>query len=222
MSRRLVPLLLLLPLAAGCGVDDYSDKMVKSQQKLDRWEAELRLLDAPLSIPSRMTKDNKPVSFLGVFIRPPRGISSGPDNFKEPREGMMFRFPVKGGAAPFTLVEATQGDGSATFAAEVMNCYKPDGKPVQRTRPVRGFFGQTTTFLTYEFEDGADFYSVNIAKIGANDQFAVVYKLAKAQKAQALRTIDLSLETFAVGVDALKARTFTDQGALTVPKHEPK
>jgi hypothetical protein len=46
-----------------------------------------------------------------------------------------------------------------------------------------------------------------------------VYIAPLAQKAAATRVIDLSLETFATGGDAVRARDFTMRGPLEVPGH---
>ncbi|MFO0841597.1 MAG: hypothetical protein U0797_04235 [Gemmataceae bacterium] len=221
MSRRLlvVPLGLVL-CAVGCGVQDYEAQMNKSQARVERWEAEAKALDAPLVIPSRLGANNKPISFVTVFVRPPRGIPSSPLNAKEPRERLMFTFQPKGksAAGAFHSVEVAVGDKAKEFPTEVLSCYRPSNTPANRKRVVNPPGRAPVTFNTYEFDDGALFYSVNLWK-GDRDQVAVVYAATLAQKAAASRTIDLSLETFATGADALKVREFTLKGPLEVPGH---
>ncbi|MEM2119790.1 MAG: ABC transporter permease, partial [Archaeoglobaceae archaeon] len=76
----------------GCGLKEYEEKMVRAQARLERWEKEFQYLDGPLGIPVRMGKDEKAVSLLPIFLRPPRGINISPENFREPRFGLMFTF----------------------------------------------------------------------------------------------------------------------------------
>ncbi len=208
----------LFVILAGCGLKEYEEKMVRAQARLERWEKEFQYLDAPLGIPVRMGKDEKAVSLLPIFLRPPRGINISPENFREPRFGLMFTFKSKGNSGPFKNVEVAQGDAAPEFPAEVMRCFTATSTPQKRSRDIRGFLGQQTRFITQEFEDGEDFYSVNFAKIG-NDQVAISYRVIAGQKASALRVIDLSLETFAAGPEVTRAREFFDKGALTVPGH---
>jgi hypothetical protein len=220
--RRFVACCLLL-CALGCGVQEYEARMVRSQAAVDRWETEAKSLDAPLVIPSRLGANKKPISLLTVFVRPPKGIPSSAINAKDPRERLMFTFQPKGKnlSGVFHSVEVATTDRNKEFPSEVLSCYRPSNTPASRNREIRPPFppGRAPlTFSTYEFDDGKFFHSVNLWK-GDRDQVAVVYIAPLAQKAAATRIIDLSLETFATGGDAIRGRDFTMRGPLEVPGH---
>lgn len=217
--RRFVACCLLL-CAMGCGVQDYEANMAKAQARVERWETEAKSLDGPLVIPSRLGANKKPISLLSVFVRPPKGIPTSPRNAKDPRERLMFTFQPKGKSVSgaFHSVEVAVSDRNKEFPSEVLSCYRPSNTPTSRNREIRPPGRAPLTFSTYEFDDGQFFHSVNLWK-GDRDQVAIVYIAPLAQKAAATRVIDLSLETFATGGDAIRGRDFTMRGPLEVPGH---
>src|SRR5688572_20343701 len=71
--------LLLAALAcAGCGLGEYEAHMLAEQQRLERFDRDNRLLGDPVSAPAAWARATP--SMPELFLRPPRGVSSGPDD----------------------------------------------------------------------------------------------------------------------------------------------
>jgi hypothetical protein len=235
MSRaaRTATCCLALLVAAGCGVEAYEKRMEEAQKRLERFENESRVLDAPLSIPAPPRDKDKdkdkdkeakgaivplaaPVAM--IFLRPPKGINSTADNAEQPRARLLYSFKPRGAtsAGPFTMVEVATGELSREFRDEVMRSFQASNTPTTKQRQVRPPGREPVTFTTTEFEDGQHFYSVNVWR-GPQEQVIVAYWVLLAQKAAASRIIETSLETFAAGKDYNRQRELSMRSPLEVP-----
>src|SRR5262245_39358385 len=130
MSRATRFLLLLPALLAGaCGVNEYENKMLESQRRLERWENESRYLDSPLTIVNRTDADGKILPGPIVHLRPPRGINASPDNGQKPRADLLFSYKPRGGAStPFTMVEVATAEQAKEFPDDVLRSFGPSGE----------------------------------------------------------------------------------------------
>jgi hypothetical protein len=187
-------------LVCGCGVAEYEKKMDAAQKRLQRFEEESRLLDDPVTAPTFTDKSGKEVPGPSLFFRPPKGIGGQPA--KELRVRLFHTYqprssgPVAGG---FAYVELAFGDGRPEFYDEVLRSYTAAGERTTRTR-VKGF--QTT-----EFSDGQYFYSVNRWQ-GSDKPVVITYWIVPNSRTSTTdRTIDLSLESFAINGDVSRQRS---------------
>src|SRR5262249_7845692 len=146
------------------------------------FEEESKLLDGPLTIPAPAPKEKGAPAPPQLFLRPPKGIAAACSNEKEPRNRILYTFPPRGvgSAGPFVNVEVAVGDKSKEFWEEVVRSYGPSGHLKQTQRPGR----QGVTFQSTEFEEGQNFYSVNLWR-GPDHQVAIVYTIHRGQRDRA-------------------------------------
>ena len=69
----------------GCGISAYEDRMQQAKKTLDRLDEESRYLDNPARGPEKPNKEGRRYGIANVFLRLPRGFSSGPANDDSPR-----------------------------------------------------------------------------------------------------------------------------------------
>ncbi|MFO0880589.1 MAG: hypothetical protein U0840_24850 [Gemmataceae bacterium] len=201
----------LLVFLGGCGLSDYENRMMQAQLRHDRFEQEAKYLAGSVLLTAVEGKDGTRTNPPLLYFRPPRGISNSPENPTEPRAGLLYTFrPITAGAAgPFNAVEIAWAlDNSNEFAEKVLRCFSATSAPAQRLRPIAVPGRDKVTFETTEFEDGQHFYSINRWK-GDQEQIIIAYWVILAQKAQASKVIDISLESFAVMKDGAKLQALT-------------
>ncbi len=84
--RRLL-LMAGLAFVSGCGLSQYQAKYEKQQERMNYFDQENLFLGAPLKLPD-LKESNSP--YPNVFLRPPLGISTTPE---EKPEGILYRYP---------------------------------------------------------------------------------------------------------------------------------
>lgn len=210
----------LLLLVMGCGVTEYENRMVRAQYRWQRYEEENRYLDDPLILPSREDKaGGKLILPPSIFLRPPKGISSQPENPNDPRARLLYSYrPKQAKTDTFLLVELAVSEGNERFRDEVLGSFGAAGNRTSKQRKVNPPGREPLTFDTIEFEDGQTFYSVNFYRVKPQDA-VVVYWVKQTQKAQSQRILELSLGTFALGLEADRRRQYGGRSPLDVPGH---
>jgi hypothetical protein len=80
-------------LICGCGLSDYQEKMAAKQKVVDYWGEENQHLEGtPLKLPEKKPddKDKEALAPDELFLRPPQGISSTPDD--KALGGFLYRY----------------------------------------------------------------------------------------------------------------------------------
>src|SRR4051794_26693222 len=189
--------------AAGCGIDDYDQKLKSEQGRVERLDKEFKELDAPLTLPPPREGASNEVQ---VFLRPPHGIPSQPSKDKDAyvRSGAFYWFknptakdPVK--AVALAVAEKTKEpldpnallkdleSGQVEWKDETI---EPPGRaPFKLKKAI--FLNNFGKFIVYVFD-------VEKTLVG------VCYQVSGEQKDQAAVTAQItpSIRTLAVGTDA--------------------
>jgi hypothetical protein len=206
-ARRLALGLLLLAVPA-CGLSDYERLMRESQEREKFFQDEQKYLGKPVEMPTHQVqtdkdKEAREEAVANVFFRPPKGIEAKPK--PEPRNGRMWQYPADSRGSDFSYVEMAFAADDKDFADEVMKCYQASEQPTRSTHQFTPS-GQDTPLLfdSWEFSNGQAGYSVNILR--SNRPIAVVYIYNKARRDNALKAIEVSLQSLAVDQQVILAR----------------
>ncbi len=201
---------LALPALAGCGISDYEKRMQEAEVRMDRFDAENKVLGDPLVLPPRKEKENQGPPF-DAFLRPPVGVA-GKENTR-PGE-LAYHYPASGD--PFTDLYLTFGnadDGRDKLERQLEAVF---GAPAQNWQPVEitHLFGRPATTLT-DFAEFADARApanapancvAYVHQEAGQPAAAVVFRVLQAKRAAAGDAIKMSMQTYAERGDASKAR----------------
>jgi hypothetical protein len=204
----------------GCGLSTYEGRMEDTQNRIKRFEEESKYLDGPLQVPTPAPAKEGDPSLPRVFYRPPKGFATSTTNEKEPRARLLYSFAPRAvnSAAPFTLLEVAVAGGGKEFEVEVLRAYTPSSNLSQRERQFRPPGRDPITYKSIDFDEGLHFVSVNLWR-GDNHQVAIVFVLPKTAKDSAVKAMDMSLESFAVGRDIARQQENLSSPLQRVPKH---
>jgi hypothetical protein len=197
---------ILLPffglLLAGCGVAEYEARMKEAQERVKRYEEESKLLAAPVKPPAAKNESGQLEAVASFTLRLPNTVSTQPS--PEARGGLYYDYmpatipPMT--AYPWVSLAFAKAD-DAKFPEAVMKWFTATG-PVNvtpHTTRLKVPFSRTT------FENDTHWHSINLYK-GSNQQVAIIYVVPKAQRQQAARAIDLSLDSFGIESSLAAAR----------------
>jgi hypothetical protein len=195
IGTRMAGLVALL--AAGCGLNEYETLMRKTQDRVQRFDEENRLLGEPLVAPTvtdPKTKAN--VAVAEVFLRPPRGIA---DKVGQARLNDLYRYPATQVGGTFTALEVAFGKGEDDLAAKYKDWFPGVDAPALQKRDVAGRPFQVAEF-DYNATDSAAVYITPAQK--GRTQVALVYWLDRSKKAGAVATLNFSLSSLGVDTEA--------------------
>jgi hypothetical protein len=199
--RNLGAGLLLLSLSA-CGLSDYENLMRQTQEREARFREEQKNLAEPVKVPKRKDKEDREVAVADLFFRPPKGIQSVGQPV--PGSSILWAFPRRA-TSDFDHIELAVAEESKDFANEVLRNYQVSGTFQQRVRQLQPLGRDPLVFDTWEFDGSQYGYSVNILR-GSQPPTAVIFVYAPRRHNDLSKTIDLSLESLALGRQASKAR----------------
>jgi hypothetical protein len=193
-------------LLAGCGLADYEAKMAESQNRLQRFQEENKVLDEPLKMPNRL-KDGEVVSAGNVFLRPPKGIKEVAE--ATPREEVFFTYLPRAGTAagPFSRIEIAFGpeQQDKDFSEVVFGHFQGRGEMTRTRREVQSM-GRRVVFDSGDVKMGqAGHISINMPR-GCSRSVALIYYILPNQNPLAQPIIKTSLETFGCDADVAKQR----------------
>jgi hypothetical protein len=167
--------------------------MREAQAHLQKVEEANWLLGGEVAIPQRQEKDNYvPAAYL--FLRLPRGIETTAD--KKRRHELLYSFlPQSTGAGSFRLVElAFASAEQKDFAGDVLRIFSAEGR--QRTKRKIQSGDRSIEFELVEFDDA----NGNHISVYIHKTVAVIYWITNGQKNNAARALQLSLESFGLGM----------------------
>jgi hypothetical protein len=211
---RLCFLAALLLSVGGCGLSEYEKKMLDSQNRLERWEEEKRLLGDPIAMPTVADKEGTEFPIANVFLRLPKGLSTQPD---KPRQKLLYPYNPAGNAGQVIRVEfaaaGEKADEQANFVRDVMRCFSASGGKTTNTQQRFSGDGREIplVFDKIEFFDNQYDYLVYINT--GSTKVAVVYVIAKDKKGAISKTLELSLKTFAADREATRQKDLFKRGS---------
>lgn len=214
----------VLPLLAGCGLEDYEQRMQRSQARLDRHDELSRKLGPPLELPPRLA-DAQPeekggAPGLAMFYRPPREIQPTCANPDAPTGGLLHHYPnpreagkdvaaAGGGALTDLYLALAREDARTTFKSFVEDVLRSFPRTqegvVEQQRQVQPPEGQPRVFTYRGFTDGKSSYAAYFLERDRTF-VALVFRLEGKAPAALTPVLELSLQTLALGEDAARAR----------------
>ena len=90
-GRWRLALMLAMLAAAGCGLADYEAKQEEAQKQLDLFDKFKKDFEEPLRMPEAAKENDWP----DVFLLPPKGLATTPDD--TPFKGLFYFYSSKGG-----------------------------------------------------------------------------------------------------------------------------
>lgn len=192
--HRLLFAAVLLAVPA-CGLSDYEKLMDETQKREQRFREGKTYLDEPVNIPTRKDEEGHDVALANAFFRPPKGIQSSGE--EEPNK-LFWRYARRKTGGDFLLLELAFASDNNTFLDDVMRVYP---------RKAQSWTPQWTTplaFDSWEYDEEQYTYSVNVSQTAP--KAAIVFIVGKGRAANLHKVMQLSLQSLAVGPDAVKAR----------------
>jgi hypothetical protein len=191
--------LIVLALPA-CGLQEYETLMSEAQKREKFFLDGEKYLAGPVKAPTHKVPDKdgkeKEETVANLFFRPPKGIQ--PQWQGEPRNDLLWRYPVKQTDSGFAYVELGLAKSNKEFAKDVLGNYRAD---VQTTSRVQEFrppgYKTPLVFDTWEFEGGSYAYSVNVLRSNQT-QVALVFVYSREQSGTVRPVIERSLQSLAV------------------------
>jgi hypothetical protein len=194
LFRRSCSRLLLLTLAlgvSGCGLSDYESKMLEQQQRVQRWDAENKLLGKPLDI-KYPEKDAAPA----VFLRAPKEI--GTQAPEELRDGWRAVYLRQGNTGLFKSV-CVNVYLRADLENDLLRVFPHPAQVPATNRSTQS----GVALRQWSWEEGTSAYVVLLYP-ATKPTTAVVYEYERGKNVQ--EALTLSADTLAVGGEALKQR----------------
>jgi hypothetical protein len=185
-SHRLALFVALLALT-GCGVRDYENNMQKAEARMQRFDEENRLLGSPLTFPTLPKGSPAP-----PFLRPPLGVSTTSQKDEVP-----YHYSASSGVCLDVYVALD--DGPKKVIEDRFNAPALNWQPVTVNAPNR----KPITFEAVEFNDPQNGAAVYQAYV--HQSVGVVFHFLKANREAANSSLQMSLQTYAEGSEALKA-----------------
>jgi hypothetical protein len=180
--------------------------MQEADARASRFDDETRLLDGPLTIPTRR-ENNYDAPLANLFFRPPKGITKAPD--KAPAGDIEYRYPRtgKGVCSDVYLAFGAADDPQALEQKVEAWLHVP---PPEKGWNAKVFDPPGRKPLTFEEADFSDPQSPQLmvyhAAVHGPSGVAVVFRLERAGWEAAREALRLSLESFAVGPEAQRLR----------------
>jgi hypothetical protein len=206
----------ILLFAAGCGLSDYQEKLARQQERVNSWSRENQYLGKPLELPKKKEGETNPD--LLVFLRPPLGIRTSPD---EQPTGVLFHYGrTASGKSSKTASDKLSGVQDVYLAVTINKDWTEFKKQVMSS--IKGAEGRGTqiktltaapdrepmTYETFSFIEAGDppmgyqfyFFHDEIYRV------AIVFRGPEgAMKSEPTKeAIDFSLKSLAVGETAKK------------------
>lgn len=205
MARSLM-LLTGLILISGCGLSEYQEKMTLQQQLIERLDEENKVLGSPLMVTQAI--ERKDGTFVDVYLRPPKNVSSTPDE-------MLFRemFLLYRGSDKINMYLATAvKDKNKSLQREVLEFFPRTSKVTRSTvqnHPLPGKQAITLRLLSFEErpEEDKPPKSTYYVYITPRNDLAVVYQVT-GDPAISAQAREMSISTLGVGPDAQDRRMF--------------
>jgi hypothetical protein len=210
-----------LLLAAGCGVQEYEQRMRDQEERLQRFDKirdeEAKYLgDSPLKMPRKVVKvkndqgkeEKQEVAFpFDFFLLPPKGIKAEP----KPASGGWFEYGGSAASVKLYLAES-QGSPDAWRGQLIKSLGGPSGLELKREKK-QPLAGKAWEVAKAEFPIGNVQYIIYFWHQGA-DHVAVAFEVPKDQVDQpdVKRQIETSLLTLAIGSRAGRLRSAYGRG----------
>jgi hypothetical protein len=235
--------MLLLLGCAGCGLADYEAEMIKSQDRLARFEEEARHLEGPLNFPKRQKLNPEEPDPPEFFFRPPRGLSIDPAkdskdqvlqvaisrdvtlyHFKRPAKDANPGAPAQKEANPgltdlhIAMVVDPSEKVSKDMVQDVLRYFQAPRDLAPEKRPVTTMDGRTLTYDTYKFLDPKNKFTYYICFIRMDKALvALVFQIEPDKLASLTQALDASLKSLGVGSEATPARQSWEEAMRRLP-----
>ena len=179
-----------------CGLSDYEARMDETQKREERFREEKKYLDEPVTIPTQKNKEDQEIPLADAFFRPPKGIQS---SGKEDPDKLFWHYYRSANGVEFAQVALAFAADNNTFLDDVTRVYprKQQSWTPQWTTPL--------PFDSWEYDEDQYTYSVNVSREGGT-KVAIVFIVGKGRAANLHKTMELSLQSLAVGSEAAKAQ----------------
>ena len=214
-NKTSLVLLAAVVAASGCGLSTYEEEMRHEEGRVDYLDEQDKLLGKPVAFSRKDTKeDDKSPAPPEVFLRLPKEVS----NEGEPavRGGLLYRFagPSKtdhGFKDVYIAVTSDKKDFRPQVVTDMGPLLQYAGKPDYATKEIQQADGQTLSLETFSFSRTGEPPMKNYVyyyRQGKN-QVIIIYSVADEKavgRATVERTIQMSLETLAVGNAAQQRR----------------
>jgi hypothetical protein len=233
--------MLLLVGCAGCGLADYEQEMIKSQERLARIEEEAKHLEGPLELPKKQRLSADEPEQPDFFFRPPRGLGLEPVKDAKgqvvqmavSRDVSFFHYarpPKDPNAQQFKeqnpgltdlyvalVVDPTEAVSKA-MVQDVLRWFQAPKDLAPERRTYNAPDGRRPVYDTYKFLDpkNKSSYFACFARM-ENTLIALVFQTEPDKLGSLAKAIDASLQSLGVGVEGPLARRSWEEAQSRLP-----